>query len=216
MLYLRDIINYLRQCSENGASLKELEKHFYEDDSYDIKRLLASGIGFKEIQRHGTNTNNYRYYLEGIEVNYKSRVSIKNDDPDLIEGLIDVSHCKTQREKAETIYTSPHPISKIYAFSYRENTSDPIRDRSLYDFMHMAAIDVDLKIMSGLTSTGVCKKFKREHKKFIGNKIIIGRSGQDEWIITKIDYRCPERPEIETFTSWNEFERCLRTLLAKG
>jgi hypothetical protein len=215
MIRFRDVINYLELRSKNGASLKDIEQHFHEDDPSDIKRLLSSGVGFKEIQKHGTNANNFRYYLAGIEVNYKPRVSTKDSDPDLIEGLIDVSHCKTQKEKAETIYSSPHPISKIYAFSYRENASDPIRDRPLYDFMHMAAVDVDLKIMSGLTTSGVCKKFKREHKKFIGNKIIIGRSGEDEWNVTKIDYRCPERSEVETFTSWNEFEKCLRTLFAK-
>ena len=214
MIYLRDVIKYLGVCSNHGATLADLKRTFASEDPKDIIRLLKSGLGFGEFQKQGEG-NSTRYYLAGIKPAPIVKSAKKDADPDLIEGVIDVSQYKTQKEKAEAVYASPFPITKVHTFSYRECVSHTIRNRALFDFIHQSVVDVDVRIIPALSSGGKHEKFKRYVNKFSGNKITIARTGEDSWTLTKMDYRCPERPEIEEFQCWTELEKVLRTLFLK-
>ena len=141
----------------------------------------------------------------------RTRILITNGDGKFIEGIIDVTDCKTTKEKIDRILESDHLLNEMQLFSYRRKTDDSIHGKELYDYLNHGAVDTDVKIanVKGKNSIVSIKE------KYLNNKIIIGRDNDGQWMITKIDYECPERPSTIKFENYGEFEKCLRTLHLK-
>lgn len=207
---LKNILDFLHKKNTAGATLDELKNEFGDENIDDMKRLLQAGIDLCEIKKDGQGRG-LRYYNSQFEI-IKITGIVRQKHGNFVEE-IDVTNCKTIKEKIIKVLESPFKLTQLHTFSYREKINDKELNRDLYDFIHQGAIDIDLNIAHDL------HKHKNyivsKNTKLINNKISITRINENTWTITKHFYECPDRPEIITFTKYEEFEKCLRSLLSK-
>ena len=125
--------------------------------------------------------------LKSGSINLVPNINIKTDTP------VTLDKTKTTEQYLNDLFLR-HPQNK-----------------ELYDYLNHGAVDTDVRIanVKGKNSIVSIKE------KYLNNKIIIGRDNDGQWMITKIDYECPERPSTIKFENYGEFEKCLRTLHLK-
>lgn len=210
---LLNILNFLKQKGSAGANLSEFVSEFGDDNVEDIKRLLESGILLKEIKKEG-KARGIRYYLFDTEIVRITTENIKqNSTVNSFVEKIDVSDCKTTKSKIERIIKSDHKLEKLHNFYYRESIEDRLLNRELYDFMHHGTIDFDVSVH--FNNDKKRNEIYSKREKVLNNKITLSRSRINTWELTKHHYECPDRPETQTFESWAELEKCLKTLFTK-
>lgn len=221
MLRLRDIKEYLHLRGSKGATQEDIEEHFLKVDPTvkveDIKRLIKSGVGFFEIvpfkvrgrikyfheNIRAEDIVNEEYKPEFTKLDARKKTLHKKEEIPLTDKM-------TPQEKIDAIMESSDPITKMLEFDYRENISEDLRGKDLYDFLHQGFCDLKVKIVPSPANSQ--KKTKIVSKRYGNNSVLIGRNYVGKWIITKTDCKCPERKETIEFESYAEMEKCLRTL----
>jgi len=202
-----DVKEYLVKKAGAGASVPEMVGALRGDEK-DVRRLLSCLLGTKEIIRDKKN-----YYVAGC-VPVKNRVAAKQPVEDLngfIEG-VDISKCRTSRQKVEALINSPEPLKRCHKFSVSERINDQQCNKMLYDFLHCGIKISEVNVMYDAARK---QNIAIKKDRVANNRISIHRTSEREWQITKTDYLCPERPEIINLASWEDLEKCLRTFFKK-
>lgn len=204
---LNDILTFLNKKGTAGATLDEFKNELGDEDMDTMKRLLNAGMDLGEIKKDGKGRG-LKYYGIDFEI-VKIIVGPKQKHGNLVEE-IDVTECKTVREKILKVLASDYKLKGLHKFSYREKLEDKELNRDLYDFIHKGALDIDVNVACKDKNYIVSKPTK-----LVSNKLVIQRTNLNEWTISKHFFECLDRPEVTTFTKYEEFEKCLRTLLSR-
>jgi hypothetical protein len=206
---LADLLKSLGKHGTSGASVDDLRNEFGDDNLNDIKRLVNAALDLQEVKKGGKGRG-VKYYLINIEIpNHPTGVK-KLSEENLLEGVIDISGCTT-KEKIERILSSEHKLKEVHTFEYRQKVENQLYKKDLYDHINTGIIDVEIKIANVKGKNIIIGKNKR----YLSNKVTISKETDGQWTVVKTFFECPDRPEILKFESYNEFEKCLKTLHLK-
>lgn len=208
---LGNIVTFLDRKNISGATLDVLKNEFGDEDMEALKRLLQAGIDLGYIKKDGQGRG-LRYYDAKYEIVKITPNIVRQKHENYVED-IDISMCRSVKERIATVLASPFRLTQLHKFSYREKKEERELNRSLYDFLHKGALDIDVNIAYDLKQRA--NVIVSEQSKLVNNKLSITRTNENIWTITKHFYDCPDRPEILSFTKYEEFEKCLRSLLSK-
>ena len=207
---IHDVKNYLTKKGGIGAPIPEMVGAFGAEAD-DVRRLLTCLLDVGDIKKI-RNT----YYIAGCEiVPPKERRAPKPQTatgPTNFIETVDVSQCKTSRQKIDALLNSPEPLKKSYKFTLSERINDQKCSKMLYDFMHSGSKVSEITVMYDARRQ---RNIATRKNKVTNNRISISRFSEREWHITKTDYLCPERPEVISLASWEDLEKCLRTLFKR-
>lgn len=208
MLSLKGILNYIDGRRALGCDERDIAANFPNEDIKEIRRLVESSADLGLFQKVEVDGMKPRYYAIDVEPVIIEPIKIKKPKttPKEIDG-INIEHCQNTRDIIDALINSETLVRKTHEFSYRTKGEESSTGRMLLDFIKTYAIDTMAKIIPiGDKNT------LRKQERIVGNKIIISRTGMDQWNIQLVDYRCPDRRESINFSSYKEFEKCLRTL----
>lgn len=209
MFKLSDILNYLGNCKGSGATFDDLKHKFDKEEKEEIKRLLEAGLLLQEIKTDGKGRGLRYYLIDSDIVKILPDAPQKNNLKNSIEG-IDVSDCLTTQDKIKKIQASDIPLAGIVPFEFNQKLFDDKEyGKELYDFIHDGTKYVDVKLHNNPKN----KKNEIFYKKVreTGNSVTI-KYKDGEWLIVKTHCACIDRPEVKSYTSYTEFEKCLKTL----
>lgn len=204
---LSDLLNSLTKRGTIGASVDDLRNEFGDDNLDDIKRLVQAAMDLQEIKKDGKGRGVKYYLIDVVIPEHQNGIVRKISQENLIEGVIDVTGCVT-KEKIERILASEHKLQQVHMFGYRRKIENQMYNKELYDHINTGVIDVEIKVANIKNKNTIISK----KENFLNNKLVISRNTDGQWEITKIFFECPDRPEIKTFSSYSDFEKCLKTL----
>ncbi len=208
---LRDLLNFIDKSTTSGMSFDDIKNEFTDVESEDLKRLLKSALDLNEIKQNGKGRGTKYYGINHEIVIIRSEgVNRPTNDAKKVDGAIDISKCANTKEKIQTVLSSSHCLSQPIKFSYREKIAFTENGKELHDFILTGVKDIDV----GIFYDRKCKEnaIYTNKEKNTYNSLWIGNI-EGTWTIKKIFNGMANTPEIREFESYNELEKCLRTLL---
>ena len=212
----RDMLNYIISSQGSGVSFGDISRRFEDEETGDIQRLLEALVLDSEVKKDGKGrgTKYYHIDVEIIKIIETTNGVIKIADPSiLIDGIIDVSHCNTTQEKIDAVLQSDKPLNNPCSFEYRKKIFPNQSFSELKQFLLGGVEDVCVKIIyDNLKRKNIIysTKSKKNH-----NSIFITLNNNNEIEMHRLINGSFSNPEKTVFTKYEEFEKCIKTLIAK-
>ena len=203
---IKDLEKFLHNRSY-GASFEEIRNEFNVEDE-EIKRIVNSAKDLEKIKQSGKGRGT-RYFHVEVEIPERNESSSLDENRNEIGG-IDLTDCKTEKDKIKRILESSKPLPSPITISYQENLLDKPSGKKLADFIRdgIKLVEIGLYYDLSKKSNVIYKKQER----VLANQISIQREG-NEFIVKKVYRKNSTYPEIESFPDYEELREYLRVNL---